>query len=199
MDSRRRGLDIRGVTYGGRQPTFTLAFAAVLLASVASSIASIAYSQTIVSTSLGAVVLSPLNTARAAIDAPRVVQWVLAAAVVLYGLGLLIRAAVARWVIQTYGSAVTFGRAVAAFVIADVWGIFLTGVVVSTLSHASGPAHSTLGLTGFAASALVLFPLGFTGLVASALVLSSSSTARSTGESQGTRYIHPPNAPSDWP
>lgn len=199
MDGRRRGADSGGVTYRGRQPTFTLALVAVLVVSVASAIASVAYSQTILSTSLGGLVLTPLNATRAAIDAPGVVQWLLAAAVLLYGLDLLIRAAVARWVIQTYGSAVTFARAVAAFVIADVWGVFLTGVVVSTESHASGAAHSPLGVMGLTVSALVLFPLGLTRLAVSALVLSSSSNAGSAGKSQGTRYIHPPNAPSDWP
>jgi hypothetical protein len=185
------------VTYRGRQPTFPLALVAALFASIASAIASIAYSETMLSTSLVASVLSPLNPL-AYLGAPGAVQWVLAGTLVLYGLNILLRAGVARWVIQSYGSGITFGRAVAAFVIADVWGAFLTEVVFSTQSHASASTHSPVGWVP-AVSALVLFPLGLTGLAVSALVLSSASGAGSAGEPRRTHYIHPPKAPRDYP
>ena len=163
-----------------RQPSFPLALAATLLANLVGVIMSIAYSQTVVSISLYDLLVAPFSVAQFAVTHGGPARRYMLAALAVFVLQLFLQAVVARWVILAEGAAVTFGRALAAIVIADFVSISLTFAVASDLYPA-----------GFLA--------GWSGLLVSAVVLSSGPTRTTeAGTPRGT-YIRPPGASGDWP
>jgi hypothetical protein len=166
--------------HADRQPSFMLALAAAMVANLAGVFVSVVYSQTIVSISLNALLVAPFGVVQSAFTHGGPLRWYILAALGVFVLQLFLRAMVARWVIVTDGAAVTFRRALLAFVIADAFSTFLTAVIVS--GHLYG----------------ALFLLGWSGVLVSAVVLSSASGTTGAGTPGGT-YIRPPGASGDWP
>jgi hypothetical protein len=156
--------------------------AAVLLAHVASTILSIAYATTVLGRTVGFLLFDPVFAARIAYDRGGTVRWyVVVAACVIVG-QVLLRTFVARLVVASAGAPVGLGRALAAFVIADVLDVALSGF---------GRSFGPIG---------VWMPLVWLGIAVATIILCSGAPRRVASESgRAAAYVRPPDSPRDWP